>query len=220
MPRIPQLPDPLPLLFNGVSQQGFRYFSDDCWKSVDYVMDNGLGRGYSGYRLNMLVGHGKLVVYDEIDKEMDIITGGPLAFGWVTHFPDDHSRPPPIILAAYQQKKRNFRRYFATLPFLEGAGLDSFLANMVGLIVYRLAQRDPTTYYGLGNIDDSARFEYCVGFNGIFHTFPTITTNINYLNTLFGGEYDMLRYLFPNSGSRNSGTMSDRRITGTRSDSD
>lgn len=212
--------DSFPLLFYGYGQSGFQYFSGTCWKRVDYITDNGMNRGYSGYSRGRFVGYGKLAVFDEIDKEMDVITGGPLAMGWVTHFPEDHCRPPATILVDYQSCKREFRRFFATLPLLPGVGLTSFLASSVGQRVYRIANRDPTTAYGLGNKDDSSSYDYAVGYNGLFHAFPTITSNYNYYNTLFQGDYDILNYLLPNSASRiNNTATSSTNNAGTQDES-
>ncbi|KAI1158860.1 hypothetical protein F5B18DRAFT_656229 [Nemania serpens] len=209
----------LTMLIHGIGQTTFEYFLTDSWKPIDYVIDNGVGNGYSAYRLGQLVGHGRLAVYDEIDKEMDILTGGPLAFGWVTHFPVGHSRPPPRLLVEYQQRKRAFRRYFETLPQMPGLSLNSFLASSVGQTVYRVAIRNPTTFYGLGNRDDSSAFIYSVGYNGTWHTFPTLTSDLDYYNFLITGDYNILSSFFPDSGSGENDTAPNTNGTGTRNDS-
>ncbi|KAI1198059.1 hypothetical protein F5X97DRAFT_323840 [Nemania serpens] len=210
--------DPCPLLFHGRGQSGFQYFAGASWKPVDYILDNGMNGGYAGYSQGHLVGNGKLAVFDEIDKEMDVLYGGPLSFGWVTHFPDDHRRPPPPILVNYQTRKREFRRYFATLPRMPGIGLSSFLSASIGTIVYRLAHPDPTNLYGIGNTDDSSTYTYSAGYNGRHHTFPTITSDLEYYNALFDGTYDMLDWLFPFPGNGFDITTSNTDNTGTRSD--
>ncbi|KAI0437422.1 hypothetical protein F4803DRAFT_556017 [Xylaria telfairii] len=178
----------------GFGEKGFQYKSEGVWKPADAVIDNGMQQGYSVYYLNDLIGRGKLIVYDEIDKETDILDGGPLSYGWVTNFPENYIQAPDHILARYQEGKMAFRKDFTTWSFAKDENTEGSIASSFGQSVYKLAASDPLTEYGLGETKISQRTKFSIGFNGTSHRLPTITSDWNYYSALLSTEDDTRSY--------------------------
>ncbi|KAI0448328.1 hypothetical protein F5B21DRAFT_522518 [Xylaria acuta] len=168
------------IVIAGLGEKGFQFNSEGVWQPADMVVDNGMQRGYSVYCFNVLVG-----------CEMDTLDGGPISCGWVTNFPGDYIPPPDHILVRYQEGKRAFRKDFTTWPLLKGTNGDDAIASSVGQSVYRLAASDPLTQYGLGETEISRTTKFSIGFNGISHRLPTITSDWNYYSALLSTEPDM-----------------------------
>ncbi|KAI8945018.1 hypothetical protein F4801DRAFT_598423 [Xylaria longipes] len=177
-----------PILVAGFGDDGFMFRSEGVWKPADLVVDNGMRRGYSVYSSNVLVGSGSLIVYDEIDREIDILFGGPLSCGWATNFPVDYILPPDHIVARYQEGKKAFREDFMTWPLLGNTNTDDEIASSVGQSVYSLAASDPVTQYGLGETEISQKTKFSIGFNGTSHRLPTITSNLKYYSMISRGQ--------------------------------
>lgn len=178
------------IMIAGFGEKGFQYNSEGVWKLADAVIDNGMQQGYSVYCLNTFVGCGKLIVYDEIDKETDILDGGPLSYGWVTNFPADYIQAPDHILARYQEGKIAFRKDFTTWPFSKDDNTEGSIVSSVGQSIYKLAASDPLTAYGLGETKISRGTKFSIGFNGTSHRLPTITSDWNYYSALLSTKDD------------------------------
>ncbi|KAI0869234.1 hypothetical protein GGS24DRAFT_512355 [Hypoxylon argillaceum] len=192
----------------------FIYFSGGRVIPVDRVVDNGMGNGYSVYYENKYIGCGKLVVHDEIDREIDTLNGGPLAYGWVTHFPNNYIPVPDDVGRRYKELKIEFRKHFAGSPLITSTGLDKFITESISKPIYKLAARDPTTQYGLRETEKSSDVLHSTGFDGINYHYPTITSDISYYHRLFplGHNAQILPYLYPPQGS-NSNDQSARGTT-------
>ncbi|KAI0543953.1 hypothetical protein F4679DRAFT_592005 [Xylaria curta] len=200
----------------GDGEKGYQLYSEGTWKLADMIVDNGLQQGYSVYYQYVPIGCGKLIIFDEIDKEMDTLYGGPVPSGWVTNFPNDYVAPPDHIIVRYQIEKRAFRKDFITWPWVN----DPHAGEIVNG-VYRLAASDPTAQFGLDETLVSQTTKFSVGFDGVYHRFPTITSDWNYYSELMSAE-NMLGYPCPpkdegaddaasDSGSATPGTSSDGR---------
>ncbi|KAI1754068.1 hypothetical protein F4782DRAFT_545421 [Xylaria castorea] len=192
------------IVIAGLGEKGFQFYSEGIWKPADLVIDNGMQRGYSAYHFNALVGCGKLIVYDEIDKETDILDGGYVPYGWVTNFPEDYVLPSDDFLARYQDSKSAFRKDFTTWPLLKDAD-----AGEVGQSVYKLAASDPLAHYGLGETEISQQIKFSVGFDGTSHRLPTITSDWNYYSALLSTENKALNYPCPPIGGGDDDAASD-----------
>ncbi|KAI0854527.1 hypothetical protein F4860DRAFT_523301 [Xylaria cubensis] len=192
----------------GDGEKGYQLYSEGTWILADMVVDNGLQQGYSVYYQYVPIGYGKLIVFDEIDKEMDTLLGGPIPSGWVTNFPDDYIPPPDHIIAHYQTEKRAFRKDFTTWPPVNDSRADE---NAAVEGVYRLAASNPTAQFGLDETKVSQTTKFSIGFDGAYHRFPTITSDWNYYSELMSAE-NVLSY--PDGGDDN--TASD--TPGTSSD--
>ncbi|KAI1122447.1 hypothetical protein F5Y10DRAFT_271073 [Nemania abortiva] len=189
--------DHSPILLYGMGENRFQFYSGTEWVAVDFIVDNGMNQGYSIYRQNNYVGVGSLVVYDEIDNETDILHGGPVAYGWVTNFPDDYVAASDDTIAHYRACKLAFRKYFVNLPLMTATNVEDVLAASVGRRIYKLAKRDPTDHYGLRETEKTSEMIYSVGFNGTCYRFPTISANPNYYYAILSGDYSMLNYFYP-----------------------
>ncbi|KAI0426787.1 hypothetical protein F5Y09DRAFT_350902 [Xylaria sp. FL1042] len=159
----------------------FKFYHAGQWYIADAIIDNGINEGYSVWSRGVLVARGKLVVYDGIDRETDVLNGGPLGAGWFTHIPTTWKAPPEPELKNYKQTKEAFRReYPASLGIsahftLRGGAYDE---ASCGRSVYALAVEDPHTMYGLGEKEETSRFCWCVGFRDGFYQYPTLPCSL------------------------------------------
>ncbi|KAI0478066.1 hypothetical protein F4859DRAFT_513648 [Xylaria cf. heliscus] len=191
------------ILIVGHGDKGFQFNSGGVWRPADTIVDNGMQQGYSVYCQNVLVGSGRLIVHDEIDKETDVLYGGPLSCGWVTNFPADYIPPPDYILHHYLEVKNAFRKEFITWRYHKDAATDDSIASSVGKSIYALAARDPFIQYGLGETDMSRQTdmsqqtEFSVGFNGTSHRLPTITSSWDYYTALLSAGHSIASHSCP-----------------------
>ncbi|KAI1739592.1 hypothetical protein F4680DRAFT_448970 [Xylaria scruposa] len=178
----------------GDGEKGYQLYSEGTWRLADLVVDNGLQQGYSVYCQYVPIGCGKLIVFDEIDKEMDTLYGGPIPSGWI--------------------EKRAFRKDFTTWPWVDDPCGDEAVNG-----VYRLAASDPTAQFGLNETKVSQTTKFSVGFDGAYHRFPTITSDWNYYSELMSAE-NTPSYPCPPEDEGNNDAASDNNgaIPGTSSD--
>ncbi|KAJ2994879.1 hypothetical protein NUW58_g1427 [Xylaria curta] len=182
------------IMITGLGEDRFQYFSQGVWNPANTIVDNGMQRGYSIYFLNDLVGYGKLAVYDEIDKELDVLDGGPLSPGWVTNFSEDYSPPPSDVIKGYQQRKEEFRKDFTTWELPTPSDVHEQTASSEGQIIYRLAVGNPVTEYGLDKDKKFRDIRFSIGFKGTSPLFPTITSSWEYYKELCPDNNNIFNY--------------------------
>lgn len=205
-PQMAAVPNPPPprIRIEGSGEDGFKFRTAAGWQTGDFILDNGMRKGYSVFRQSALVCVGSLVVFDEIDWEMDELDGGPIPPGWVTHFPKTYVHPPADVVARYEQRKVAFRVDFMSWPLVSSPHVDRLILESVGRPVYRVAPTDPTIYYGLAEREKTSQTRFCVGFNGSVYHYPTLASNIAYYRNLLPG-HDVFGHLgLPRTGNRRS----------------
>ncbi|KAI0905364.1 hypothetical protein F4824DRAFT_500518 [Ustulina deusta] len=180
-PPPPGRPIPSNLIFQGHQFDLFRFYDSGRWWLADTLIDNGENQGYSAYIQGVLIGHGHLLVFDSIDKEVDLLKGGPLGFGWSTHFPPDYEYPPAYAITHYRITKQALRREFrndmeGVSQFTGRGGV--YAEHSRGQNIHHLAPSKPLTFYGLGEREESSKQPWCIGFAGGEYYWPTLVCNL------------------------------------------
>ncbi|KAI0099023.1 hypothetical protein GGR51DRAFT_576426 [Nemania sp. FL0031] len=158
-------------ILTGYGRTQFKYCVDhdeNEWEKVDYITDNGEGRGYAMYRGGRYIGVANLMVYDEIDFEADIIYGGPISKGWVTHFTGQYQPPSGDTISRYKTTKSLYRSSLS----LSASPPQRIYHPPTNRRVQKFAVDNPTDQYGLDETEMCSQSPYAAGFNGTYH-FPT-----------------------------------------------
>ncbi|KAI0404394.1 hypothetical protein F4802DRAFT_615522 [Xylaria palmicola] len=168
------------------------HHEEHAWVRVNKVIDNGPQRLYSAYYGDYYIGDGLLVVWDEIDKEYDLLEGGAIPDGWVTNFPRLYATPPKSYIDEYWRRKYQFRGTFLDLVGPHNPESEAFTRSTTGQEIYRLAVLNPQEAFGSVNQDRDPKGPFTLGVNGKSPRFPTITTNYYY----YRAKYPLHRSLF------------------------
>ncbi|KAI1426482.1 hypothetical protein F5Y12DRAFT_713212 [Xylaria sp. FL1777] len=152
---------PRDVLITGHEDPVFRFYHDGFWHTANKVIDNGVNKGYSAYHNTVLLGQGKLVVWDAVDHEMDVLNGGPLGRGWFTHRRlDALVEIPSDIITNYRKLKAAFRHEYGAdstrWPSVTCRG-GQYDHDSIGKRIYALAPIDPCLTYGLRETEETAK---------------------------------------------------------------
>ncbi|KAI1308102.1 hypothetical protein F5Y03DRAFT_393705 [Xylaria venustula] len=149
------------LAFDGVIQGCLSFFRCIFFDGRPHlfalqVLDNGHRKGYTAYNNGIAVFRGPLRVFDAVDGEIDLLSGGPLGYGWFTNRPPNFIEPADRLVSHYKKEKTLFRRECkGDIAFYESVTLvgGSYDQQSLGQSIQRYAPRDPEDFYGLANWD-------------------------------------------------------------------